>query len=132
MIIEVPVSDLFYPEWNKNLELPEGERVCFEWKYPDTAKAKTLNPHPLFVSHLDADGRFTETTTEMQTDYTYILREMVVAIRGLGYRKGGNEKKVATVSQLFEAPSMVTKGLIEEVGSFLKKKLDESEITEKN
>lgn len=131
MIIEVPVSDIYYPEWNKNLELPEEERVSIEWKYPDISKSNVLNPRPTFKTVLDMDGKFKETTTETKTDYTYILREMVVSFRGLSYRKGGIEKKVATVSQLFEAPSLFS-GLIDDVGKFLKKKLEESEIAEKN
>lgn len=124
----------FQPKWNKNLSLPEDERVTIEYANPSETMKRSLNKKPELAFNYDADGQTTGGTTIVDMDTKRYIDKINPRIKNFAYslvEPSGGKKRIEPklVKDLFDAPGV--SGLIEEIGTHLKMVCEEK-INEKN
>lgn len=123
MIVSINESREFIPLWKGNRDEPKSEQIRFEHKTPTVAIKDRLNPQVFEFKDGGVSGSFT-------VDRRKCFDVMVTAIHNLGYTKDGVEYKVATVDQLFNAPTVFT-SLVDEVYNHFQEILNDK-VDEKN
>lgn len=131
MVLEVSVNKVFIPEWNGNKQ--ENQPIEIHHRVPTMALFNKLIPKPSIRLTIDKDGNSDGGETEINVDYTKVVRDMVTEIRNFSINTDGKEVPIKLASDLFgeNAPPVVS-GLVDEVGQYLTALLQKKVVDPKN
>jgi hypothetical protein len=121
MLLTVALNREFIPKWNSNDKAPVAEQIKIQHKSPTVSIKEKVFPKKF---EFGADG---EVRGSFDVDRKRLIAAFAPTFVNLAYMvDDGKEvvKKVATVEQLFEAPS-VFDGLIDELYNYFQELLNE-------
>jgi hypothetical protein len=114
----------FVPEWEGNKDLSPGDQIKISHKAPSISLKEKLFPRKFeFTSNGEAH-------MSIEVDRRKLLKELVTRIDGLVIAVEGEEKKIATVEQLFDA-GIELDTLVEEIYTYLNELMN-GKVDEKN
>jgi predicted DNA-binding antitoxin AbrB/MazE fold protein len=123
MKIKATLEEKYVPKWNRNRELPEGERVVVEIKWPTTAQRESLKGYK--ISPKDED-------VKVVFDTARILRDHVVSVANLEVEFNGKPVLIKTGVDLADTKALVLSGLIDELKAYITSEDGLEDETEKN
>jgi predicted DNA-binding antitoxin AbrB/MazE fold protein len=130
MLISITKEKTFTPDFNGNLDLPEGERIIVKYRVPNIATKNRISPRPVLKFNYDTDGRLEGGETEVSSDAKTIISEMLVLIRNCEYEDEKGKHIVTSAKDLFEAP-VEFEPLVKEIEKKFRNEL-EQRLDEKN
>lgn len=124
MIVSISTKREYIPEFNGNRKLQVTEQMKVVHRAPTVAIKEKLFPRKFAFG---ADGQITGT---FEVDRKKIIQELTESFSNIQYEMDGEEKKIATVEQLFKAP-VEFDPLIEELYNYYNSVLN-GKVNEKN
>lgn len=114
----------FIPVWENNKDFPVSEQIKVNHKAPTTSMKEKLFPRRF---DFNSNG---EALMSIDVDRRKLLKEMVTGIENLLIDVNGEQKKIATIEQLFDA-GIELDTLIEEIYTHLNELMN-GKVDEKN
>ena len=123
MKVKATLEDRYIPKWNRNRELPEGEQVVVEIRWPTTTQREALKSYK--ISPKDED-------VKVVFDTARILRDHVGAISNLEVELNGKPVLIKSGSDLADTRALVLERLIDELKAYICSEDGLEDETEKN
>lgn len=135
MVVKVSTQREYIPEWNNNKNDPNPIRVIH--KAPDITLRELLIPKPTIVMKTGQDG-VEGGEMEVVIDHSKVVKAMTISIQNLTIEMT-DENGVPTPRVIINADELMAKGvpaafygLVEELGNYYQKILQQREVNEKN
>ena len=121
----------FIPEFNGNAKLDPSDQIVVCYQIPTAAERQKLLRRPTLDFNYDKQGEVMGGKTTVEIDNTKICDNMVKEIRGLAPEVDGKKKPITAMKDLYSSHAAFVP-LIEEIGSKMRKLLEECGPDEKN
>jgi hypothetical protein len=121
--IRATLEDRYIPKWKRNRELPDGEQIVIEIKWPTTSQREALKGYK--ISPKDED-------VKVVFDTARILRDHVGTISNLEVELNGRPVSIKSGADLADTKALVLEGLIDELKAYITSETGLEDDTEKN
>jgi hypothetical protein len=123
---------IFYPEFDKNAEKPDCDKIVVEFNTPTLTIMQRLRPKTKNTAIVSLDGKIDHTELSIEDDETAILRDMLKSVTNLSYSYDGKNKSYIRNAQDLMAAPKFFEPLRKEIITKAREIMQDSDVDEKN